>query len=241
MTSQPTPRPLIGLLGGVGARASAKVHQRLMERRSRDRQALWDEDFPSVLHYSAPIPGLLEVGVVDEKLVLEHLMTVMPLFKLAKVSVLAPVCNSLHPYRNWMQWATGAKVITPVDATMGMLRRHGVKEALVLQSRSLAEAGVYRDAFAQAGIRFVEVSDDLQTLVDGLIASLIAGCDFADEEKLLAAISQSRPQREPVVLGCTELGLWPRHYLWPSLDSSECLVEALLAEEEAQQGEGQAQ
>ena len=219
----------IGLLGGVGARTSAAFHQRLIERCAFEG-ANHDAAFPSVLHLSEAMPGIDETGVVDEARLLNHFMTAMPVFKAAGVDLLVPVCNSLHPYRGWLSWASGARVLTPVDAVTAAFKESGATSALVLESRSMAASKTYLKALAAVGVTCLLVPAELQQRIDRLIAGLIGGGPVEGEPELLALIGNCCPRGGAVVLGCTELSLWRGSFAWPCVDSSEALVTALLKE-----------
>ena len=217
----------IGLLGGIGARASARFHASLVERCACDPAVAQDEDFPTIVHWSGALAGFGPKGVIDEARLRKSLSDVVQLFRHARVNVLAPVCNSLHPYRQWLEDALGVPVISPVTCAARKVQALGFSSALVLQSRGLAKQGSYARELQAVGVHSVEVPPALQDEVDRCIGELIGGpaCRTAP---LADLIRKYRPAGAAVVLGCTELVPGPAAPLWPQIDSSETLVETLL-------------
>lgn len=181
---QPAKRrpPSIGILGGVGAIASARFHLALVEEWARVHDAKTDDDFPQIVHVSYPCYLTCE-GMTDRR-ASENAMLASFITHLDRMhGPVAVVCNSLTPIvpRN-------PRFLTPVTACKHALE--GVSRAWLLASDSTIRDCIYQDAYPHVEWLIPEMS-----LTPAIQTSITGGFDLA----------MQLPDEDTVVLGCTEL------------------------------------
>ncbi len=174
-------RTSIGILGGVGAIASARFHLDLVTEWARVHGARTDDDFPHITHVSQSL-GLGVTGVVDDRATEEALWHSLRI--LEGCDHIAVVCNSVT---NHVAQVPG--VLTPVAACALALR--GVSRAWLLASESTIRDRIYQDAYPEIEWQPLVVTAQIQ--------EAIAGRRMSDpfDDKGAGDL--------PIVLGCTEL------------------------------------
>lgn len=172
----------IGIVGGVGAIASARFHLDLVQAWAKTHNAQTDDDFPTIIHISYPL-GLSATGMRDS---LSSVRRLMPMFrKMEDCDVHAVICNSITPLfrddvdSNW----------TPVRACREALR--GVNRAWLLASDSTIADEVYQRAYPHIEWLLPKVS-----MTPMIQQSLSSG---------QVELSLDIPAEDTIVLGCTEL------------------------------------
>jgi aspartate/glutamate racemase len=216
-TNATSPRR-IAILGGVGARASARLHSHLIETWSRSGSVQDDWGFPTLLHLSTPLAGLGLSGVSDETLLLKSLRDLVPVLTPFQPDCLLVACNSLHPYALHLTAMTGVPVLTPVDAIQLKAATWAGDTAVLLQSQSLRNADSYRKALGKLCIQVIEPEGAAQVEVDRLIASLVCG-SATPTPALECYLNDAVSKDVPIILGCTELTMWPVPERWNAVDS----------------------
>lgn len=222
-------QPRLGLLGGLGARASARFHQMLLQERAKTALCRHDADFPWLLHLSAALRGFDETGVRDPQSVQASLEELVPLFRQAKLDRLAVVCNSLSPFKDFLEDALGVPVRFPGSASLAEVKARGWKRVVVLQSHSLAAAFGLEKEFAAEGIQVIHPCGVAQAQLTSLIGHLMADVDF-DDRALAAQLNPLVARADGVLLGCTELTLWQPPAHWRAVDPLKRLSHQLLEE-----------
>lgn len=188
--------PFIGILGGVGAIASARFHLDLVTAWAARRGAQTDDDFPRIVHASQPL-GLGATGLIDAVKSLDAGHAIWPLFE--SCDKLAVVCNSITPLLS----TADRRILTPVGACRDALQ--GVTRAALLASESTIRDEIYQRAYPHIDWRLVPATP--------WIESAIRGCGFN-----LGSVGH-HPD-ETIVLGCTELSTQVRtHIQYPSVIS----------------------
>ncbi len=181
-SAQPRPRPpSIGILGGVGAIASARFHLDLVTEWAKVHDAKTDDDFPRILHYSQSL-HLAATGLVDNQKTGQVLRETL-LEMLREVDEIAIICNSVTSVS-----PRDYRLLTPVAACHEALK--GVRRAWLLASESTIRDRIYQDAYPHVEWMIPKVS-----LTPAIQTSITGGFDLA----------MQLPDEDYVVLGCTEL------------------------------------
>ncbi len=174
----------IGILGGVGAIASARFHLDLVTRWASTHGARTDDDFPRIVHLSRSL-GLSAAGLtdaVDQGDILSALTE--PAFDgLDRIAIVCNSITSLCPSeREW------PGILTPVAACREALR--GVSRAALLASESTIRDEIYQRAYPEIEWRMVPATHWIEHSIGG------GGFNIG---------GVGHHPDETIVLGCTEL------------------------------------
>ena len=207
------PSSKLGILGGLGAVASAEFHQRFLAHWAQQNPVRDDWSYPCILHLSAPLPGLTPLGVEHPEQARQALAERLQVLADWGAQAVAIACNSLHPLREACEAACGLQILDPWKAALPALARLAEPVA-VLGSRSLQahlkEPGAAKALPAQC----VLLLEHEHRLVDNVIAqALQAKLPQAATllEHLLGSLQQREPELRHVVLACSELSVAKRH------------------------------
>ncbi len=176
--------PSIGILGGVGAIASARFHLDLVQRWATAHNSQTDDDFPRIVHLSQSL-GLTEKGMPDT---IEQTDILYELTRecFEGLDHLAIICNSITPFVPSPREFPG--ILTPVAACREALQ--GVKRAALLASESTIRDEIYQRAYPDIEWRMVPATSWIEDSIRGL--------RFNEG-------NVGRSPDETIVLGCTEL------------------------------------
>ncbi len=174
--------PSIGILGGVGAIASARFHLDFVQTWALTHGAKSDEDFPFIKHISCEL-GLSSRGMVDAKLTEINVLSIIATHLSEYPERIAVVCNSISKII-----PDDARFITPVKACRDALKN--VKCAWLLASESTIRDQIYQEMYPNIEWKSKIVTNQIQLAISGGIFAL----DLVDI-----------PPKEVIVLGCTEL------------------------------------
>jgi aspartate/glutamate racemase len=181
-------QPSIGILGGVGAIASARFHLDLVEAWAVHHKAEADDDFPRIVHLSQSL-GLSAEGLTDSVTQgdILYLLTEQIMQDMDRVAV---ICNSIVPLLPSEREYPG--ILTPVAACRAALS--GVKSAWLLASDSAIRDRIYQQAYPDIDWKVPSLS--MTSWITALIGDAFA---YRRIEEL------HLPAGELIVLGCTEL------------------------------------
>ena len=177
-------QPSIGILGGVGAIASARFHLALVEAWAIRHKAEEDADFPLIWHSSRSL-GLDASGLVDPETT--RLFLRWGLEEMSGCDRIAVVCNSIAPIL-----PNDPRLLTPIEACREALR--GVNRAWLLASDSTVRDQIYQKAYPD--IEWKVPSLSMTSWITALIGDAFT---YRRIEEL------HLPAGELIVLGCTDL------------------------------------
>lgn len=236
-----TPYSKLGILGGIGAVASAEFHQRFLVHWAQQNPVRDDWSYPCILHLSAPLPGLTPLGVEHPEQARQALAERLKVLADWGAQAVALACNSLHPLREACEAACGLRIIDPWQAALPTLARFKEPVA-ILGSRSLQAHLKEHGAAKTLPSRCLLLLEHEHRLVDNVIAQVLqARLPQAATllEHLLGSLQQREPELRHVVLACSELSVAKRllETLGPDrtpvasrqslafLDTLDCLVQ----------------
>ncbi len=177
--------PSIGILGGVGAIASARFHLDLVSRWAAAHHSQTDDDFPRIVHVSESLK-LGAQGIIDPDRTEAALLGAV--FALVHCDRIAILCNSITQLCETSAVRCLHGVLTPVAACAEALQ--GVKRAVLLASESTIRDEIYQRAYPQIDWRLVPATHWIESSIRGCGLNVgSVGC-YPDET---------------IVLGCTEL------------------------------------
>lgn len=181
-------KPLIGLLGGCGSRASAFIYQRVIDCTLADK----DSDFPKLLVYNLPVKNLGISCKPSQELITEIAAAAMLLTN-AGCKQIWLGCNSLHVILPALKEYS----LKIVDMPKLFIKHYGLDKTyppLILGSETTDKHELYPGDSVTAA---------QQLLINVLIQNIIRRPPNDEDRRHLASLMHGRF----VVLACTELSV----------------------------------
>lgn len=199
----------IGVLGGMGAAASANFYQEIVKIAQEKYNATEDTDFPPMFIYNLPLSGFGETGFLDEEAVKNQLLEGVKKMEIIGVDFIVIPCNTVHYFFNEMQQSIKIPIISILEVTAEAVQKSLYKKVGILSSRSTKEYKLYENILNQKKVDTISSTEDEQKIVDKVIGSVIAGKQNMNDIALLQQIifRFKKEGVESVILGCTEIPL----------------------------------
>jgi len=202
----------IGLVGGLTPESTLEYY-RLLIHSARER--LRDPDplrNPVVIIYSidlAVVAELQRAGRTDE--LAAYLSRICELLREAGAEIGALTANTPHLYLEAIEARTRLELVSIVEATSRAVAGLGLRQPLLLGTRTTMEGPMYRDRLAAAGVEALIPDEEGRELVDRAIYTELALGTVRPElrHRLVALCREAIERRgaDGVILGCTELPL----------------------------------
>lgn len=202
-------KKFIGILGGMGAAASADFYLRLVQIAQRDYGAEQDCDFPPMFIYNLPLIGFDETGFKDVAGVRNQLIAGIKKLGAAGSDFIVIPCNTVYYLYSDLQAASAVPIINIIEATVKAVKRAGYKKVGLLNSQSTRHYKLYESAFMRQGIETASAGDGEQKKVNEAILHVISGAQGQNDIRALQVIISRFKEAgaEAIILGCTELPL----------------------------------
>ena len=199
----------IGILGGMGAAASADFYRELVGILQKEHHAEQDSDFPPMFIYNLPLTGFDETGFANEALVKKQLLVGVQKLENAGSDFVVIPCNTVHHFEKDMREAITAPLLSIIEATVDEVEHRKFKKVGLLTSQSTRKYGLYETGLRKRGIDFLSVTDEEQKEINAVIHHVIGGTHGIQEVlDLHAVISRLQNEgAEAIILGCTGLPL----------------------------------
>jgi aspartate/glutamate racemase len=208
----------IGILGGLGAAASVRLHTFLVEECQR-RGVKNDWEFPEILHYSLSPRSMDHSGVTDSEQLIRELNAGIAILEEWSADSILVACNSVFAHIDKIVMARHERIVNIPE----IARQHCIRqEAGVICSQSSQEDGLYPWA------KHIDRKD--RQTINRVIRHVVRGAITAQDEADLYGIVYDlwNTDCEIVILGCTELALaMPERPKWV-VDAAELAVKEVL-------------
>lgn len=197
----------LGIIGGMGPKATAVFMDMLVDH----TEAVRDQDhIDMVVLNHASLPDRTAVILSGEK---ERFLTVVEkdirLLEHVGVANIAIPCNTSHYFYQDMQAMTSIPIINMVDETLQEIARRFERGSKigVLATNGTLRSGIYRQTCDQYGMRYHDISDEMQAEVMGIIYDDVKRDNNVSPDKLEAIVRRLIEEGECqcVILACTEL------------------------------------
>jgi len=224
---------IIGILGGMGPEATADLYLRIIKATSAKK----DQDHPRVIIYSnskvpdrtaailgtglSPMPELIRAGKRLEE---------------AGADFIIIPCNTAHYFIEQLQKELRVPIFHMIKLSAEKAKKGypKVKRAGLLATDGTVKSGLYKSAYANAGIETVEPSTEGQAEVMKAIYQCIKAGNLIDGGLLLRGVANDliSAGAEMIICGCTEVSLVIKEgdLTVPVLDPLQVLAEAAVAE-----------
>ena len=193
----------IGIVGGLGAAAGARMLDLVVKEYQR-RGATRDDEFPEMLLHSMSSRGLDERGVADRARLRADLTCSIEMLNGYGVDTILIACNSAYEDYEYLQSISRATVLNMVEIAVATATK-GARRVGVITSASTKNCALYASALTARGVEIVQTTDKQQRIIDRVIARVIAGKQGYDTQCELATVVQCMQGdgAERIILGCT--------------------------------------
>jgi len=224
----------VGLIGGMGAVASAEAYKRINEFCQHNHNAYLDEHYPDLIIHNIPSRGLSVTGIENKSILLKELVESSKILSSVGASHIGIACNSAHTLYSEIQKSTTSKIINLIEVTSKKVFEKGVKKIGIIGSYSTNQLRLYDKYLENYGITPETLAlKTAQKEIDVAIDNVIRGKYGEKEFKALEYYSSILINRgaEAVIIGCTEISLLTKNIKEKSIpifDSLDILAEELV-------------
>lgn len=221
----------LGVLGGLGPAAGAQFLTELAAAVPARR----DQDHPRVLMLSDPsVPDRSRALLSGSEAPLVPLRAGLQTLVSWGADLLAVPCNTAHAFIDQFAPDLPVPLVHIVDATLRAAVRVDPDGAWLLATRGTIAAQIYQSAARSTGFTLLIPPDEVQVLVDDVIAAAKAGhFELAADQLLRCRDILRRRLDRPLLAACTEIPLaaaWARLPPSDAISSLRSLAEACVAE-----------
>lgn len=220
----------IGIIGGMGPQASAKLVQVVIDMAARDFGAKNDDEFPEIILNSVQVPNFISTRK-NVKIVQNRLIKTIKNMEVFNPSCFAIACNTAHILVKDLQAQTTVPFISIIDAVTKAVSKAKITKIGLLGTPVTISSGLYKNALIKQKIVVITPSKKERIIVENVIRNVLAGeIKNIDAQRLMfVAESLRKKGAQGIILGCTELPLiFPKDFVIPVFDSIEILARALL-------------
>lgn len=220
----------IGILGGMGPQASARLYELLIEGTASFTPAAIDSDFPEIVLLNVPVPNFVsnKNNLPKAKAILVERTK---LLEAANCSVIGIACNTAHILLHDLQAATNVPFVSLPQLVAQRVKLANFKRVGLLATPTTLNSTLYDDAFVGIA-ELIRPTRAFGRQIERVIYRKLGGRLTAQEQRTfrrdIAKFKQANTL-DAVILGCTELPLVFGGSNDPSvLDTLQILSEALL-------------
>lgn len=222
-------KPKIGILSGLGPLAGSHVLAKVFEYSALQYQAKEDSDYPEVVLVSHGIEDFDETATTGKHFERELIKSVQQL-ELLSPNVIGIACNTAHLYIDKLKKYTEAELINLIEETARVAAKYE-GTYLLLTSPTTRSSKLYHPYLKQFGVKFTELKDSEQKIVDNIIG-LVMAHDLEEAGAKISKLIASKPKKNSgIIVGCTEIPIAINHADLAEdlilVDSSQVLAEVL--------------
>lgn len=217
---------IIGILGGMGPQASARMVALLVDLSAKEFKAKNGDDFPEIILDSIPIPDFIS-NKKNKEIALNMLKKRVKLMNKMGVRIFAISCNTAHVLFDDLQSESNVPFISMIDEIAKSVKSLGIKKVGLLASPMTFETGLFKNM----QVELICPSKIQLEVLENIIRNIISGKIQKTDRIKLIEIAKSLQEKgaEGIILGCTELPLiFPKRFEIPIFNSLEILARALL-------------
>lgn len=206
MSEQQQSPPLIGIIGGIGPQASARLHRVVVDLATQR----WQEDphlpFPEVLHYSVRASTDFSVPGPGRERTIDRIAEASILLADAGVSRIGLACNTAHLLFPRVEERTGVPIVRIPALVAAEVERRGLRRVGLLATAATLRGGLYDEVGEIAEL--IPSSPELTAEVEQVIGAVYSGrFERTDHRHFVDLVERFRHEQrlDAVILGCTEL------------------------------------
>jgi aspartate racemase len=220
----------IGIIGGMGPQASAKLLETIIGLSAKEYGAKKDLDFPNIILNSVAVPDF-----ISNKKNINEVLGVLTKVT-ARLEIFSPkcfgiACNTAHILLPSLQKITNIPFVSIIEEVAKTVKTNRIETVGLMATPVTIHSQLYQKALKKQGVKIIIPTLRERTTTDAVVRHVLAGKIKESDRKKLIEISESLRVRgaEGIILGCTELPLiFPKDFSFPIFDSIKILSEALL-------------
>lgn len=200
-------KKLLGIIGGMGAQASADFYNTII----RFTDAPKDQDHIEILLYSkASIPDRTEAIVCGDKAeVVASLQKAYDKLLRAGADYIVMTCNTAHYFLSDINANEKAPFISLIDETIHYIQSQNISKVGLMTTDGTSKSKIYEKPLLDVGIEVIKPSEDKQKQLMNFIYNQIKSGKEPDRtifgDVANSLISQNV---DGIILGCTELSYY---------------------------------
>ncbi len=197
-----------GIIGGVGPQATAYIYKQLIEVAQSQYGAKNNDDYPSVVIASVPVPDFISSTEHMQKAE-DMLVEAAKRLEAAGCDALCIGSNTVHILLDKLKKEVSVPFLSMVELVAERCAAIGNKKVALLGTPILLESGLYDEALKARGIILIKPSVAEIEVCDSVIRCVIAGetIDPIKKEYVAVLTSMLNQGADAIILGCTELPL----------------------------------
>jgi aspartate racemase len=220
---------VIGILGGMGPRATVEFEQRLLSSLSGG-----DQDLPKVLTINdGSIPDRSSFLVGNGEDPVPKIQSNLESLESMGAEVVCIPCNTAHAKDIFGRLSPNqSKLLNLPQLVLQEIVDSGCTKPLLLATRGTISAGVYEHGSVGMGLNLILPDENTQKAVDSVIANVKAGVGASKQAQQQVGAFARSSTADCIILGCTELPLAFTQSDLPlkSFDTIQILVQSALNE-----------
>ncbi len=213
----------IGIVGGMGANASAYLYQLIIQKSQQNYKAGRNSEYPHIIIDSIPIPEFIngQPGIKAKHMLKESILRLNK----TNSSCIGMACNTAHILIESLQAISQSPIINLPQEVAQRASQKNYQIVGLLATSTTIKKRLYQDALLLEGIE-VQIPSRQHEL-DVYIKNIIA--TGAADPRHLQAYTQELGPVDAIILGCTELSMTSNgQKRLDSLNSLDILADSLL-------------
>lgn len=217
----------IGILGGMGPQASARLYELLIEGTKAFTPAAIDSDYPEIVLLNVPVPNFISDKNELEK-AKQMLIQRTQLLEQAGCSVIGIACNTAHILLPDLQAVTEVPFLSIPELVAERIKSAGFERIGLLATPTTLASDFYDRAISEELIRpSAKMSKQTEEFVYKQLNGAISKQDKSKFRELVG-VFKKQCNLDAIILGCTELPLVYDRADEQVIDTLEILGSALL-------------
>jgi aspartate racemase len=221
----------IGILGGMGPQASAKLYELIIKGTQEYTPAAVDDDYPEIVLLNIPVPNFISNKNELPK-AKQMLIDRAKLLEEAGCTINGIACNTAHILLPELQAVTKVPFLSIPELVAEQIKTAGYKRVGLLATPTTLGSTLYDDAladFAEIVRPDTEFAERIEQCIYKQLNDQLTPNESQQFKKQVAKFKQDN-DLNAVILGCTELPLVYGESLEDSsiLDTLQILSEGLL-------------
>lgn len=196
----------IGIIGGMGPEATAKLYLRIIEIFQKEYGAKFDEDFPEIILINLPIPDV--VKTVSEEVEIEKmLIDAAKRIESVGADFIVLPCNTVSYFIPKMRTEILIPIFNIVAETAKKTLEYNSKNIGIIGTKMTLRKNIYTKYFSKRYL--ILPTEPEQEAVTKIILNVLAGNKTKEDKNILEGIVQNLKDKgaQKIILGCTELPL----------------------------------
>lgn len=198
----------IGILGGMGPQASARLYDLLIEGTKDYNPAAFDNDYPVIVLLNVPVPNFL-TSTKNMSIAKDMLIKATKILEDSGCTINGIACNTAHILLPELQAVTSVPFLSIPDLVADKIQQSDFKRIGLLATPTTLKSRLYDDAiYGKANLvrPGSEVTEETERFIYKQLNGDIRRKD-RKEFRILVNSFMSEKKLDSVILGCTELPL----------------------------------